>query len=180
MGGVGSIAFKDYYLSAVLAQLPDWFRPQPASPWAQLGNSLLQRSNLKSWLLSVPLGVKIPSPFPPTMRVSVLSWEKLVTLVGCVPSSPYHQIPLESLHFLSLDLNLSQWSLKGICSLQSLLLNSAPKPFSLLQEEFGLPNSDFFSHLRISHCLNKVPLPLYAIPTKTWDFLQYLPLRMCF
>lgn len=89
-GGVGSIAFEDYYLASVLAQLPEWFQPQPTSPWAQLENSLLNRPNLKTWLISVPLGVRIPPSFSPTMRASALSWKKLVTLVDYVPSSLTH------------------------------------------------------------------------------------------
>lgn len=32
-GGVGSIGFKDYYIAAILAQLPEWFQPHPNITW---------------------------------------------------------------------------------------------------------------------------------------------------
>lgn len=169
MGGMGSIDFEDYYLPTIFAQLPDWFQPLPKSLWSHIEKLSLIRPNLKSWLMSTPLGSFIPPSISPTMKASVHACKKMITLVDYTPSTTLYHIPLESLHYLT---PLSQWTPKGIHSLQNLLQGKQLKSFSQLQEEYDLPFSEHFTFLRIHHCLGKIPLPLYNIHPKTWDYLM--------
>lgn len=59
----------------------------------------------------------------------------------------------------------------GVGPLQHLLQDNSLKPFSQLQSEYTIPTSEYFTYLRIQHCLKTVPLPLYNIHPKTWDYL---------
>lgn len=121
--------------------------------------------------MSTPLGSKTPSTICPTMKASVQAWKKMIAISAYDPTSPLYQIPLESLHYLSPDLALTQWTLKGIHSLQNLIQGKQPKRFPLQQKEFDLPSTEFFTYIRIHHCLKTIPLPLYTIPPKTWELL---------
>lgn len=105
------------------------------------------------------------------MKASAQAWNKLITLIKYNPTNSLYQIPLNLLHSLSPDLNLSRWTSNGVNSLQDILQGVHPKSFCDLQQEFHLLSSEHFTYLGISHCLNKVPLPLYAIPPKTWEYL---------
>lgn len=69
------------------------------------------------------------------------------------------------------DATLTQWTLKGIHSLPYLIQGNKLKTFSQIQTEYELPSSEYFTFLRIQHCLGKTPLPLYSIPPQTWDYL---------
>lgn len=79
-GGAGSIDFRDYYLAAILVQLPEWFQPSTQSLWAQIEKSSLICFNLKHWLLSTPLGSHV-SP----LKASVYAWKKMVILSDYIP-----------------------------------------------------------------------------------------------
>lgn len=87
------------------------------------------------------------------MKALVQAWKKLVLLNDFSPSTMPYQIPLEPLE---------------------LILGTQPKSFSLLQKEFDLPSSEYFTFLRIQHCLRTIPLPLYAIPPLSWQLLTNL------
>lgn len=166
-GGHGIHSFEDYYLASMLAQLPGWFQPLPNYLWGHIENLSLICPNIKNWLLSTPLGSTIPPSISPTMKASVHAWKKMTTLSDYTPSMPFYHIPLESLHYLTPDLMLSLWTLKGIHSIQNLLQGNQLKSFSQLQAEYDLPSSEHFMFLRIHHCLGKLPLPLYNIHPKT-------------
>lgn len=83
-GGTGSIDFEDYYIAAILTQLPTL----PNSLWGKIENISLIRPNLKNWLMSTPLGFVIPTTISPTMKASVQAWKKLTTFSDYTPHHP--------------------------------------------------------------------------------------------
>lgn len=88
-----------------------------------------------------------------------------------IPNTPPIPIPIESLHHLSPDLNLNQWFKKGIRTIQNILLNDKPKPFTLLQQEFSLPQTDLFTYMRVAHCLRDSHLRVYTVHPKAFEHL---------
>lgn len=90
-GGTGSIDFEDYYVAAVLAQLPDWFQTQANTLWGQIENISLLHLNLMRWLLSTPLGTIIPSTISPTMKASVQAWKKIIQHTDYSPTNQSNQ-----------------------------------------------------------------------------------------
>lgn len=116
--------------------------------------------------MSTPLGLKPPKAFPPPN-----AWQKLIHDSRAIPNTPHTLIPIESLHHLLPNLSLTQWSRKGITSIQHLFWNSCPKPFPVLQHEFNLPHTDLFTYIRVKHCIDELRLPLYMISVTVWEYL---------
>lgn len=170
-GGMGSIDFEDYHLAAILAQLPGWFHPNPTTLWGQIEETSLIHPNLKTWLLSIPLGTVVPTYLSPTMKASAQAWSKLKASHTYTSVTPQTHIPLQVLHHLILDLPLTSWTKKGIQSLQDILHDNSIKPFPQLQSEFNLATTDYFTYLRIRHRLSTIILPNYTIHPKTWEYL---------
>lgn len=156
-GGSGTIDFEDYYTVSVLDQLTEWFQPCPVKLWSTIESQSLLRLNLKWWLMSTPLGSKLPVALSPTM----IAWKKLTQNSVTYANIPQIPIPNESLHHLSPDLSLQHWARKGINM----------KSFPHLQNEFKLPPTDFFSYIRGKHCIEALKLPLYTVYPKAWEYL---------
>lgn len=170
-GGSGTIDSEDYYTASVLDQLTEWFQPCPVKLWSKIESQSLLLPNLKWWLMSTPLGPKLPLALSATMIALVNTWKKLTQESDTYPNLPQIPHPIESLHHISPDLSLQHWTRKGIHYIQDLLQGINMKPFPLLQSKFYLTPVDLFSYIRVKHCIDALKLPLYTVHPKAWGYL---------
>lgn len=116
VGGAGSIdlLIADYYLASILTQPKEWLLPFPNAIWGTIKTSYTPGHSLYPWLVSLPLGARIPTPLLPTMTASIKAWKILIQSTHSYPHSTTLKIPITALHHIMDSISFTSWQSKDI------------------------------------------------------------------
>lgn len=111
------------------------------------------------------------SPSSPSIKASLLAWKKFTYDTPPIQPTHSYSIPLRALMGQIPDLRIQRWHTYGINSILDLTLQNSLKTFKDLQNDHHLPDSEAYTHARISHFLKTSKLSSVAsIPEELHGF----------
>lgn len=152
-GGMGLPNLQAYHFAMTLDQCKFWWQNSSNKMWSQMEADILGISDWKTVLLDPLPNPTFSSRLPLPVVTTLHYWKSIFQDKYLQSGFSFTSIPLGCLPFHIPDLHLELWIQKGISSLEDLYDGSTIRPFTDLQEKFGLLVTDHFKYRQISHLL---------------------------